>query len=37
MRAVLLALLLLVIHVLINRRWWQYTVQAARRWVGIRG
>lgn len=34
---VVLAVLLIVVHVLINQRWWHYTVQSARRWLGIRG
>ena len=29
---VLLAVLLIGMHVLINRRWWQYTIQSARLW-----
>jgi hypothetical protein len=28
----LLAVLLIRLHILINRRWWQYMIQSARLW-----
>jgi hypothetical protein len=31
-RAVVIVVLIAA-HVLINRRWWRYTVQSARRWI----
>jgi hypothetical protein len=29
---VILALLFIAVHVSVNRRWWHYTIQSARRW-----